>query len=76
MNNTNTPEIFSFTDLVAIKNIIDIASTRGAFRANELKEVGGVYDRLSAFLEQAQAKAAEEAAANQQNPEENNNVVS
>jgi len=49
-------------DLNLLKNIIDLASTRGAFRASELKEVGEVYDKLAAFLEAvvAQAKAQEE----------------
>jgi hypothetical protein len=52
-------------DLNLLKNIIDLASTRGAFRASELKEVGEVYDKLAAFLEAvvAQAKAQEESAA-------------
>ena len=52
-------------DLGLLKNIIDLASTRGAFRAAEMKEVGEVYDKLTAFLEAvvAQAKAQEETAA-------------
>jgi hypothetical protein len=48
------------TDLVTIKNIIDLASARGAFRAGEMKEVGEVYEKLTQFLEAviAQAQAA------------------
>ena len=48
-------------DLNLLRNIIDLASTRGAFRAAELKQVGEVYDKLNAFLEAvvAQAQAQE-----------------
>jgi hypothetical protein len=56
MDNTQ----ITIADLDMIKNIIDLASTRGAFRAAEMKQVGEVYDKLTAFLaavvEQAQAQ--------------------
>lgn len=53
-------------DLNLLKNIIDLASTRGAFRAAEMKEVGEVYNKLTAFLEAvvAQAQAQEEELSN------------
>jgi len=38
-------------DLTTVLQIINIASTRGAFRADELATVGGVHDRILAFLE-------------------------
>ena len=38
-------------DLQATIQIIDVASTRGAFRGEELTSVGGVRDRINAFLE-------------------------
>jgi len=44
-------------DLDAIRNIIDLASTRGAFRANELADVGLLYNKLSQFLEAVIAQA-------------------
>jgi hypothetical protein len=49
------------TDLFTLKSIIDLASTRGAFKGSELKEVGEVYNKLSQFLEAvvAQAQAQE-----------------
>jgi len=55
----------TIADLNLLKDIVDLASTRGAFRAAEMKEIGGVYDRLTSFLEAvvAQAKAQEESAA-------------
>jgi hypothetical protein len=52
----------TIADLNLLKNIVDLASTRGAFRAGEMKEVGEVYNKLVAFLEVVvlQAKAQEE----------------
>lgn len=51
------------TDLSAIKQIIDVASSRGAFRANEMAVVGTTYNKLEAFLEAVTAsqKPKEEA---------------
>lgn len=37
-------------DLQAIKQVIDVASQRGAFRPNEMTTVGGIYTKLEAFL--------------------------
>ena len=58
----NTTQI-TISDLDTIKNIIDLACTRGAFRGAEVSQVGAVFDKLTAFLEVviAQAKANEEA---------------
>jgi hypothetical protein len=55
----------TIADLNLIKDIIDLASTRGAFRAAEMKEIGDVYNKLTSFLDAvvAQAKAQEESAA-------------
>ena len=57
----------TLADLASVKNIIEAASARGAFKAEELTQVGSMYDKLSAFLAQAQAqqKAQEEAQAQQ-----------
>ena len=52
----------TIADLNLLKNIVDLASTRGAFRASEMQEIGAVFNRLNAFLEdvvsQAQAESA------------------
>lgn len=63
MENTNDLTQITITDLDTIKNIVDLASTRGAFRGTELTQVGAVYDKLTRFLDAviAQAKAQEEA---------------
>jgi hypothetical protein len=44
-------------DLARIKTIIETACTRGAFQAAEMKTVGEVYDRLTAFLSSVVAQA-------------------
>lgn len=46
----------NLSDLNAIKSIIDVASQRGAFKANELESVGKIYNRLSAFLDSVAKK--------------------
>ena len=58
------PESIGLQDLQLIANIVDLASQRGAFRGNELSQVGTVFDKLSAFLnyvaqQQAEAQEAE-----------------
>jgi len=40
----------TINDLANIKQIMDVASTRGAFKANEFQVVGVTYDRLVTFL--------------------------
>jgi hypothetical protein len=47
----------TIADLATLRNIVDLASTRGAFRANELQEVGEVYNRLNNFVEASIAAA-------------------
>lgn len=37
-------------DLAAIKQIIDVASTRGAFKPTEMVAVGQTYSKLETFL--------------------------
>ena len=54
MENTNQ---ISIADLDTIKNIIDLASSRGAFRGEELQEVGTVYNKLKNFLDAVIANA-------------------
>jgi hypothetical protein len=44
-------------DLARLKTVIETACTRGAFQAGEMKTVGEVYDRLTAFLNSVVAQA-------------------
>jgi hypothetical protein len=48
----------NIADLNAMKQIIDIASARGAFKPNEMIVVGQTYSKLTTFLD-AVAKQAE-----------------
>jgi hypothetical protein len=45
-------------DLKNLLGIVDIASRRGAFQANEMSSVGATFDRVNAFLNSLQADAA------------------
>lgn len=47
------------SDLASIKNIIEVATQRGAFKAQELEAVGKVFNKLDTFLN-AVAKKDEE----------------
>ena len=47
----------TLADLASIHSIIEAATTRGTFRANELTPVGAIYDKLTAFLQAANANA-------------------
>lgn len=49
----------TIADLDVIKNIIDLACTRGAFRAGEISQVGAAYDKLDAFLKAVLAQEQE-----------------
>tara|TARA_Y100000022_G_C13200437_1_gene352455 strand:+ start:498 stop:779 length:282 start_codon:yes stop_codon:yes gene_type:complete len=46
-------------DLGVLRSIIDVASQRGAFRANEMEAVGKTFNKLDSFLQTVQ-KAEEE----------------
>lgn len=57
------PEL-TVNDLNAMKVIIDIASSRGAFKPNEMVAVGQTYTKLTTFLESvAQQQSAQQTAA-------------
>ena len=53
----------SINDLLAVRNIIDIASQRGAFKAAELEAVGKAFNKLNSFLEAVTPKEEESAPA-------------
>ena len=38
------------SDLLLCMQAIQLATTRGAFRAEEFTQIGGVFDRVTAFL--------------------------
>ena len=45
------PTALSIGDLKNLSTILDVASTRGAFKANEMAGVGFLYNKLQAFLD-------------------------
>ena len=59
---TNSNEL-NIQDLALARAIIELATERSAFKANELANVGSLYNKLAAFLKdvEEQAKAAKEA---------------
>ena len=59
------PVQLTIADLQLLGRIIDLASRRGAFQANELSQVGDAFNKLSGFLayvESVQTKETEAAA--------------
>ena len=44
------PTALSIGDLKNLTTILDVASTRGAFKAGEMAGVGYIYNKLQAFL--------------------------
>ena len=44
------PTALSIGDLKNLTTILDVASTRGAFKASEMAGVGYIYNKLQAFL--------------------------
>ena len=55
--NTNTtapqgapiPQL-TINDMIVLKNMVEICSSRGAFKADEMTTVGGVYNKLATFI--------------------------
>ena len=58
-------------DLILVAQIIQICSSRGAFKADELANVGNLYTKLVAFL---QSTGALTPAPDATQPEENTNA--
>jgi len=45
-----TPPSLTVQDLANLRNMIDIASQRGAFKPNEFAVIGATYSKLSNFI--------------------------
>lgn len=56
MDNTQ----LTFQDIAAAVQVIDIASTRGAFRGDELLQVGTLRERFATILKDAQESQSAE----------------
>ena len=60
-NSLNSPSpSLSIEDLARLKEIVNLAATRGAFHAPDLTVVGEVYDKLDRFLNQVIQQADSE----------------
>lgn len=44
------PESITLNDLQVLVQIVDLASSRGAFRGSELTQVGTTFDKVTRFL--------------------------
>ena len=52
------PQIgLTLQDLRVLAGAVELGAQRGAFRADELSQVGGLYDRIVAFLQASGALA-------------------
>lgn len=56
----------SLNDLASIRNLIEVVTQRGAFKANELSSVGVLFDKLNVFLEASLEKQQEDQASSSQ----------
>ena len=61
MENNTTPPQITINDLAVLKELVDLACSRGAFRANEMTSVGEIYDKLTVFLNTVIASAQADA---------------
>jgi hypothetical protein len=57
------PNDLNIQDLAVLRGVIELATERGTFKAQELAAVGTVYNKLDGFLTEVQ-KQAEAAKAN------------
>lgn len=48
----------NISDLLGVKNVLEVAISRGAFKATEVEAVGKVFNKLNAFLEAVSKKEA------------------
>jgi hypothetical protein len=48
---TTQPINLQLTDLVTVLEVLQLASSRGAFKPEEFTAIGSVYERIFAFLE-------------------------
>lgn len=63
-NNTDLPATtapsISLNDISFLIQIIEIVAQRGAFKAEEMTQVGAVYDKVKAFVVASSPQAAQQ----------------
>lgn len=62
------PMLITLADLDLLRQILDLAASRGAFKGPELSDVGAIYNKLNDFLNMAAAQIRAEQ--EQANPEQ------
>ncbi len=65
----------TLNDLILLKQIVNLASRRGAFSAEEFKDIGDVYSRLDNFIN-VQLKVLEDSKEVSKGGEEDNKEIS
>lgn len=50
------PEL-NLNDLIAMRNLIEVVTQRGVFKATELSAAGQLFDKLNTFLTAAETQA-------------------
>lgn len=53
------PTTIGLNDIISILSIIDVVTSRGAFKGTELTTVGQIRDKLSSFVEENRPKEPE-----------------
>ena len=53
---TDSKVIISINDLISVVSLIDIVSSRGAFKGQELTTIGTLRDKLALFIEENKVK--------------------
>lgn len=57
---TNPDNVVTLVDLQNVLVVMDLASSRGAFRGPELQPVGQLYDKINKFLQSVMPPKTEE----------------
>ena len=68
--NQNTDISISIADIALLKKITEIACSRGAFRAEEMTQIGSVYDRVSQWLASITESAEQDSATEESSDDE------
>ena len=59
---TEISTTLDLNDIKTLASIIEVGTTRGAFKANEMTVIGRVYDKLNFTLQQAQPTSTDKSA--------------
>ena len=58
-NTTQTPPSLTLNDLAVLRNVIEVAISRGTFKADEITIVGQTYDKLKSWLDSVAAQQSQ-----------------